>query len=74
MIESEYELVKWLTMIKSSVADPECLSRIPDPNFFPTLIPDPGSKRFPDLESGSASASKNLSILTQNVVSKLSEI
>jgi hypothetical protein len=26
------------------------------------FIPDPGSKRFPDLESGSASASKNLSI------------
>jgi hypothetical protein len=26
-----------------SVADPECLSRITDPNFF---IPDPGSKRF----------------------------
>jgi hypothetical protein len=45
----------------SRVADPGCLSRIrifsvPDPYFF---IPDPGS------------ASKNLSILTQKMVSKL---
>ncbi len=40
--------------------------------FFPSLIPDPGSKRFPD--PGSTSASKNLNILTQNIVSKLSEI
>jgi hypothetical protein len=42
---------------KLSVADLECLSRIPDPNFF-----HPGSR---DKKiSGSASASKNLSILT----------
>jgi hypothetical protein len=39
------------------VADPGCLSRIPDPTFFPSRIrtvsiPDPGS------------SSKNLSILT----------
>jgi hypothetical protein len=26
---------------KSSVADPGCLSRIPDPDFFPSRIPDP---------------------------------
>ncbi len=39
----------------------------PGSEFFP--IPDPGSKRFPDL--GSASASKNLSILNQKIVSKL---
>ncbi len=38
----------------SSVADPECLSRIPDPNFF-----YPGSP------------SKNWSIVTQKIVSKL---
>jgi hypothetical protein len=36
------------------------------------FIPNPGSKRFPD--QGSGSASKNLSILTQKIVSKLSEI
>ncbi len=36
------------------------------------FIPDPGSKRFLDL--GSASASNNFSILTQKIVSKLSEI
>jgi hypothetical protein len=25
----------------SSVADPGCLSRIPDPDFYPSWIPDP---------------------------------
>ncbi len=43
-----------------SVADPGCLSRFPDPNFF---IPDPGSKRFSDPGSGCATASKNLGLL-----------
>jgi hypothetical protein len=30
-----------------SVADPGCLSRIPDPDLYPSRIPDPGS-RIPD--------------------------
>jgi hypothetical protein len=30
-----------------SVADPGCLSRIPDPDFYPSRIPEPGS-RIPD--------------------------
>ncbi len=47
------------SVIITSVPDPGCLSRIPDPNFS---IPDPGS------------TSKNLSILTQKIVSQLSEI
>ncbi len=37
--------------LDSSVADPECLSRIPDQNFS-SRIPDSGSKRFPDPGSG----------------------
>jgi hypothetical protein len=53
--------------VETSVADPGCLSRIR--NFS---IPDPGSKRFPD--PGSGSELKNLSILTQKIVSMLSEI
>jgi hypothetical protein len=28
-------------LIPISVADPGCLSRIPDPDFYPSLIPDP---------------------------------
>jgi hypothetical protein len=28
----------------SSVADPGCLSRIPDPDFYPSRISDPGSR------------------------------
>ncbi len=33
-----------------SVADPGCLSQIPDPDFYPSRIPDPGS-RISDLGS-----------------------
>jgi hypothetical protein len=33
-----------------SVADPGCLSRIPDPDFYPSRIPDPGS-RIPDAKT-----------------------
>jgi hypothetical protein len=27
-----------------SVADPGCLSQIPDPDFYPSRIPDPGPR------------------------------
>jgi hypothetical protein len=30
-----------LSCVKDSVADPGCLSRIPDPDFYPSRIPDP---------------------------------
>jgi hypothetical protein len=33
--------------VRGIVADPGCLSRIPDPDFYPSRIPDPGS-RIPD--------------------------
>jgi hypothetical protein len=33
--------------LEGSVADPGCLSRIPDPDFYPSRIQDPGS-RIPD--------------------------
>ncbi len=62
--------------IKSSVADPGYLSRIPDPFFFHpgSVFFHPGSRFqiFPIPDSGSAS--KNLSILTPKMVLKLSEI
>jgi hypothetical protein len=34
-------------VVFSSVADPGCLSRIPDPDFYPSRIPDLRS-RIPD--------------------------
>jgi hypothetical protein len=34
-------------LLDSSIADPGCLSRIPDPDFYPSRIPDLGS-RIPD--------------------------
>ncbi len=54
-----------INTVVSSVADPGCLSRI-------RIFPIPGSrvKKIPR----SGSAWKNLSYLTQNIVSKLSEI
>ncbi len=52
-----------------SVSDPGCLSRIPDPNFS---HPRSRIRIFPIRDPGSAT--KNLSILTQKTVSKLSEI
>ncbi len=59
----------------SSVTDPWCSSRNPDPNFFHPRIPDTVSKRFRiQCQKDSGSASKNLSILTQKIVLKLSEI
>ncbi len=45
---------------ETSIADPGCLSRIPDPTFF-----HPGSEIFTSLIPDSGSSSKNLSILTQ---------
>ncbi len=52
-----------------SVTEPGCLSRILDPNLF-----HPGTRVEKIPGSGSASASKNFSILTPKIVSKLSEI
>jgi hypothetical protein len=40
-----YYWISWPILL--SVADPGCLSRIPDPDFYPSRIPDPGS-RIPD--------------------------
>ncbi len=33
------------TILKCSVADPGCLSRIPDPDFYPSRIPDPKTRK-----------------------------
>jgi hypothetical protein len=53
---------------EDSVADPGCLSRTPDLNFS---IPDPRSEFFPSRAPDPGSASNNLIILTQKMVSNL---
>ncbi len=55
----------------SSGAGKRCESGmfIPEPNFFPSRIPEPN---FPISDPGSAA--KNLNIVTEKTVSKLSEI
>jgi hypothetical protein len=40
-----------IRILFTSVADPGCLSRIPDPDFYPSRIPDPGSG-IPDPKTG----------------------
>jgi hypothetical protein len=34
----------WFKVFSSVPSDPGCLSRIPDPDFYPSRIPDPGSR------------------------------
>ncbi len=41
-IKNQFEREK--SVLFSSVADPGCLSRIPDPDFYPSRIPDLGSR------------------------------
>ncbi len=43
-------IINRISIVEISVADPGCLSRIPDPDFYPSRIPDPGSQ-IPDLGS-----------------------
>jgi hypothetical protein len=47
----------------SSVADPGCLSRIPDPDFYPSWIPDPGS-RIPDPKTATEERSEKKLVVT----------
>jgi hypothetical protein len=61
---TRYKVISTINIKHTSVADPGCLSRIPDPTFFhpgsrirTVSIPDPGS-------------SKNLSILTPKKAKK----
>ncbi len=60
-------LVKYSNSFSVSVADSGCSSQN---RIFPSRIPDPGSKIFPE----TGSISKILGILTQKIVSQLSEI
>jgi hypothetical protein len=39
--KAQLRLLGKLIALNSSVADPGCLSRIPDPDFYPSRIPDP---------------------------------
>jgi hypothetical protein len=45
--------------VATSVADPGCLSRIPDPDFYPFRIKDLGS-RIPDPKSATKERGKNI--------------
>ena len=55
LVLCSYQGVTKRCRLSCSVADPGCLSRIPDPDFYPSRIPDPGS-RIPD--TGSKNSNK----------------
>ena len=59
LVEHLNQWIKY-TLHRVSVADPWCLSRIPDPTFF-----HPGSRIRTDSIPDPGSSSKNLSVLTQ---------
>jgi hypothetical protein len=44
MTKNWKNIFKKILIHLSSVADPGCLSRIPDPDFYPSRIPDPATK------------------------------
>ncbi len=52
-----YHLVTYV-YINISVADPGCLSRIPDPDFYSSRIPDFGS-RIPDPKTATKDRGEN---------------
>jgi hypothetical protein len=51
-LQATHSIARWnismcldiFNTISTSVADPGCLSRIPDPDFYPSRIPDLGSR------------------------------
>jgi hypothetical protein len=59
---------------KNSVADPGCLSRIPDPDFYPSRIPDPGS-RIPDPKTATKEiGEKKLVVITFYVATNFTKL
>jgi hypothetical protein len=61
-------------MMVISVADPGCLSRIPDPDFYPSRIPDPGS-RIPDPKTATKErGEKKLDVKPFYVAAKFNKI
>jgi hypothetical protein len=62
------------TSVHSSVADPGCLSRIPDPDFYPSRIPDLGS-RIPDPKTATKErGEKKLDVKPLYVATKFNKI
>jgi hypothetical protein len=41
MFKKSRKGLSYCTYLSVSVADPGCLSRIPDPDFYPSRVPDP---------------------------------
>jgi hypothetical protein len=52
---------------QSSVEDPRCLSRIPDPDFYPSRIPDLGS-RIPDPRTATKERGEKKFVVTTFIV------
>jgi hypothetical protein len=67
-------LVFVICRLLTSVADPGCLSRIPDPDFYPSRIPDPGS-RIPDPKTATKErGGKKLVVITFYVATNFTKL
>jgi hypothetical protein len=66
---------KWFKpSLKSSVADPGCLSRIPDPDFYPSRIPDLGSRIQNIKQQEKTGVKKNLFFITFYVATNFTKL
>jgi hypothetical protein len=77
--DKKYVFFSKFFAITFSVADPGCLSRIPDPDFFPSRIPDPktatkerGEKKY--FCHTFLCTVRIIELFTQKIVTKLSKI
>jgi hypothetical protein len=56
----------------TSVADPGCLSRIPDPDSYPSRTPDPGS-RIPDPKTATKERGEKKFFVIPFYIAKISQ-
>jgi hypothetical protein len=55
------------------VADPGCISRIPDPDFYPSRIPDLGS-RIPDPKTATERGEKKFFVIPFYVATNFTKL
>jgi hypothetical protein len=61
-------------LLLGSVADPGCLSRIPDPDFYPSRVPDPGSRITDPKTATKERGEKKLDVKAFYVATKFNKI
>ncbi len=70
---SGINILNGFTSVGASVADPGCLSRIPDPDFYPSRIPDLGF-RIPDPKTATKERWKKLVVIPFYVATNFTKL